>query len=74
METKSSALMYTQLRKDLLRASAHHRRAIGERMYAADIHRSYLRTCQRQLGALRQAYRRTQEAVAWERYKRAVEQ
>ena len=49
MEFKSSFLMYSQLRKDLLRASAHHRRAIGERMYASDIHRSYLRTCQRQL-------------------------
>lgn len=65
--------LYTQLRKDLLRACRHHRRATKHPHLANDIHESYLSTCQRQLGALRQAYRRTQEAQAWEKYKQAVE-
>jgi hypothetical protein len=60
--------LYERLRGDMLRASMHHRRQGRHPGFSTDIHRSHLRTCQRQLGALRQAYRRTQEAIAWQQY------
>ena len=70
MSRHESNSLYTQLRQDLLRASTHHRRSATHPGFATDIHRSHLRTTQRQLGALRQAYRRTQEALLWEQYER----
>ncbi|MOA61431.1 hypothetical protein D3C78_1865720 [compost metagenome] len=51
-----------------------HRKAHRHPAMVGDHHRAHLMTTQRQLGALRQAYRRTQEAIAWERYKRQVEE
>ena len=66
-------LMYKSLRRELLKATKLHRTARCHPGITGDHHQSHLATCQRQLGALRQAYRRTQEAVAWERYKRAIE-
>ena len=65
--------LYGRLRSDLLRATGHHRRAGSHPGFSTDIHRVHLRTCQRQLGALRQAYRRTQEAILWEDYKRTLD-
>lgn len=66
--------LYSRLRGDLLRATRHHRRAEHHPGFSSDIHRSHLRTCQRQLGALRQAYRRTQEAIMWEEYAKTWEE
>jgi hypothetical protein len=63
--------LYGRLRRDMLRATMHHRRAGGHPGFSTDIHRSHLRTCQRQLGALRQAYRRRLVVVAWEQYRQA---
>ena len=61
--------LYQRLRQDLLRSARHHRRSMGHPAFATDLHESHLHTCQRQLGALRQAYRRTQETLAWEQYR-----
>jgi hypothetical protein len=60
--------LYARLRGDLLRATCHHRRTGTHPGFSTDIHRVHMRTCQRQLGALRQAYRRTQEAIVWQEY------
>jgi hypothetical protein len=68
MKEAEALSLYSRLRGDMLRASLHHRRHSGHPGFSTDIHRSHLRTCQRQLGALRQAYRRTQEAIAWQQY------
>lgn len=65
--------LYRELRQGLLRSAKHHRRAAGHPHLARDLHDSHLHTVQRKLGALRQAYRRTQEAIAWEHYRRSVE-
>jgi hypothetical protein len=73
MEREANRSLYTRLRGDLLKAAAHHRRARRSPHLIEDLHRTHLLTCQRQLGALRQAYRRTQEAIAWERFKRELE-
>jgi hypothetical protein len=73
MERTDATGLYARLRRDLLRSAAHHRRARRHQHVIEDVHRSHLLTCQRQLGALRQAYRRTQEAIAWERFKRELE-
>lgn len=73
MKRIDAAMLYATLRKDLLKAARVHRRAHRHPGIVGDHHKSHLATCQRQLGALRQAYRRTQEAVAWERYKRSLE-
>lgn len=70
MDNDEATQLYARLRGDLLRASTHHRRGANHPGFSTDIHRIHLRTCQRQLGALRQAYRRTQEAILWEEYKR----
>ncbi|MDB5095697.1 MAG: hypothetical protein JWM80_118 [Cyanobacteria bacterium RYN_339] len=68
MTEKEAIGLYGRLRGDMLRATQHHRRSSSHPGFSTDIHRSHLRTCQRQLGALRQAYRRTQEAIAWQQY------
>jgi hypothetical protein len=73
MKKVDAAMLYASLRKDLLKSASIHRRANRHPLIVGDHHQSHLVTCQRQLGALRQAYRRTQEAIAWERYKRSVE-
>lgn len=73
MTKTDSNVLYANLRKELLKTTAMHRKAHRHPAMVGDHHQSHLVTVQRQLGALRQAYRRTQEAVAWERYKRAVE-
>lgn len=73
MQKVDARLLYRSLRRELLKATELHRHARRHPGIVGDHHQSHLVTCQRQLGALRQAYRRTQEAVAWERYKRAVE-
>lgn len=65
--------LYQRLRQDLLRSAKHHRKVMKYPTFATDLHESHLHTCQRQLGALRQAYRRTQEALAWEQYKRSID-
>ena len=74
MTTNDSRLLYASLRQELLKATAMHRKAHRHPAMVGDHHRAHLMTTQRQLGALRQAYRRTQEAIAWERYKRLVEE
>lgn len=72
--TKSETnVLYANLRKELLKTTALHRKAHRHPAMVGDHHQSHLVTVQRQLGALRQAYRRTQEAVAWDGYKRKVE-
>ena len=73
MQKTDSRLLYASLRQELLKATAMHRRAHRHPAMVGDHHQSHLVTTQRQLGALRQAYRRTQEAIAWERYKRQLE-
>lgn len=65
--------LYRQLRRDMLRSAQHHRQRVGREGMLGELHARELAVCQRQLGALRQAYRRTCEAVAWESYKQAVE-
>ena len=71
MSQNEAHSLYSRLRGDLLRATRHHRRTGTHPGFSTDIHRVHMRTCQRQLGALRQAYRRTQEAITWEEYKRS---
>lgn len=66
--------LYRRLRGDLLRATHHHRRAATPTGFATDIHRTHLDVCQRQLGALRQAWRRTRSASRWNTYARARSQ
>ena len=73
MRRVDANLLYASLRGELLRAARHHRNAQQHPHLARELHVGHLRNCQRQLGALRQAYRRTQEAVAWEQYKRSIE-
>ena len=73
MQKLDASLMYRSLRRELLKATALHRHARRHPGIVGDHHQSHLVTTQRQLGALRQAYRRTQEAVAWEHFKRKVE-
>jgi hypothetical protein len=65
--------LYSRLRQDLLKAAKHHRRAVLHPAFIGDLHARELVVCQRQLGALRQAYHRTQEAIAWETYLSARE-
>lgn len=72
MSQKEAHTLYGRLRGDLLRATRHHRRSAKHPGFSTDVHRVHLRTCQRQLGALRQAYRRTREALIWEQYARAL--
>ena len=67
MSTESHDL-YRRLRDDLLRATTHHRVRAAHPGYASDIHRTHLEVCRRQLGALRQAYRRTHQAARWNAY------
>jgi hypothetical protein len=69
-EDLAARTMYRQLRSDLLRAATRHRRAVCHPDLLTDVHRSHLDVCRRQLGALRQAWRRTREACAWNRYVR----
>jgi hypothetical protein len=68
MQQNEAHTLYSTLRGDLLRATGHHRRTGTHPGFSTDIHRVHMRTCQRQLGALRQAYRRTQEAIVWQAY------
>lgn len=63
--------LYRRLRGDLLRATQHHRRAGRPAGFATDIHLTHLEVCRRQLGALRQAYRRTRNAARWNAYAQA---
>lgn len=67
-EDRSAQALYRRLRGDLLRTATRHRRAVRHPDLVTDVHRSHLEICRRQLGALRQAYRRTCEAAAWNRY------
>ena len=59
--TEAQAL-YRRLRGDLLRATHHHRTRAAHPGFATDIHRTHLDVCRRQLGALRQAWRRNRNA------------
>ncbi len=68
--TTESRDLYRRLRNDLLRATRHHRRHVAHPGFATDIHRTHLEVCRRQLGALRQAYRRTRNAARWNEYVR----
>ncbi|MEB3198695.1 MAG: hypothetical protein VKP62_15975 [Candidatus Sericytochromatia bacterium] len=72
LDLQASAL-YRRLRRELLGAALHHRKAFHHPDLVTDMHRSYLDVYRRQLGALRQAYRRTREVAAWNRYVRARE-
>lgn len=56
---------YRRLRGDLLRKTHRHRRATTPAGFATDIHQMHLDVFQRQLGALRQAWRRTNNATRW---------
>jgi hypothetical protein len=69
-EDLAAHTLYRQLRGDLLRAATRHRRAVCHPDLLTDVHRSHLDVCRRQLGALRQAWRRTREAAEWNRYVR----
>lgn len=68
--TTESRDLYRRLRDDLLRATRHHRTRAAHPGFATDIHRTHLDVCRRQLGALRQAYRRTRNAARWNAYAR----
>lgn len=69
MGRQEASLLYANLRRTYLSAAAHHRRAAAHPALLPDAHRIALANCQRQLGALRQAYRRTREAIAWRQYR-----
>lgn len=64
-----AGLLYARLRQELLYAAAHHRRSAAHPALVRETHRRELSNCQRQLGALRQAYRRTREAIAWRQFR-----
>ena len=74
MSRTDATMLYHRLREDLLRTTVHHRRGAKHPGFSTDVHRSHLRTCQRQMGALRQAYRRTQEQIAWEAFRQEKQQ
>jgi hypothetical protein len=61
MSTQPLTARYRRQRNDLLGAADRHRRAETPASFSTDIHRSHLDVCRRQLGALRQAFRRTRE-------------
>lgn len=65
------AALYQRLRQQLLQEVLRHRASGRVQGVVGEAHRMHRRTCQRQLGALRQAYRRTQEAAAWAAYAQA---
>ena len=66
--TPDATDLYRRLRGDLLRATAHHRTRAAHPGFATDVHRTHLDVCRRQLGALRQAWRRTSGAARWNAY------
>lgn len=74
MTTTPDTSLYTRLRSDLLQAARHHRHAARHPGFATDIHASHLAVCRRQLGALRQAYHRTQAVTRWNDYARRPRQ
>lgn len=65
------AALYRRLREQLLQEVLRHRTSGVVQGLVGEAHRMHRRTCQRQLGALRQAYRRTQEAASWAAYAQA---
>lgn len=67
----SAQVLYRRLRKELLQTASLHRRSQRHPDLAGDVHLSYLEISRRQLGALRQAYRRRREINAWNHYVRA---
>lgn len=68
LDDHSARTLYQRLRKELLHNAALHRRSQQHPDLASDIHQSYLEISRRQLGALRQAYRRRREISAWNQY------
>lgn len=60
--------LYHRLRQQLLKEVLRHRQGSAHPGLVGDAHQMHRRTCQRQMGALRQAYRRTTEAAAWQAY------
>lgn len=71
MNDQNAQMLYRRLRKELLQTASLHRRSQRHPDLASDVHLSYLEISRRQLGALRQAYRRRREVSAWNHYVRA---
>lgn len=70
MSARETNGLYLRLRSELLRTALHHRRSLWGLPWQAEHHRRDLRAAQRQMGALRQAYRRSREVSEWEAYAR----
>lgn len=64
-----ASALYHRLRAQLLGEVLRHRQGAALPGLPGQAHQMHHRTTQRQLGALRQAYRRTQEAAAWRAYR-----
>lgn len=63
MSTQPLTRDYRAKRNGLLQAAARHRQAETPADFTTDVHKSHLDVCRRQLGALRQAFRRNQDVI-----------